>query len=117
MTPRGRERTAPSFPAMPALPPQPDVTSLSQAAALPSPFPKLLAAIGSTEASGRRAIPLSTSLRALTCVPNGFVVCAAHRELCPAATCGSDFTIESGSDFVIGLSTALFEQTIISTKR
>src|SRR5262245_50906349 len=46
-----------------------------------------------------RPIPLSTSLRALPGVPSGLVVSAGHPEPCPAATCGSGFTIEIGSDF------------------
>ncbi len=50
-----------------------------------------------------RHIPLSTSLRALTCVLKGLVVCAGHPEPCPAATGGSGFTIETGSDFAIGI--------------
>jgi hypothetical protein len=49
-----------------------------------------------------RPIPLSTSLRARPCVPSDLVVCAGHPEPCPAATGGSGFTIEIGSDFVIG---------------
>ena len=35
-------------------------------------------------------------------VPSGLVQCAGHPEPCPAATGGSGFTIEIGSDFVIG---------------
>src|SRR5262249_35503336 len=46
-----------------------------------------------------RPIPLSTSLRALPGVPSGLVGCAGHPEPCPAATGGSGFTIEIGSDF------------------
>ena len=49
-----------------------------------------------------RHIPCSTSLRALPCVPSGLVMCAGQPEPCPAATSGSSFTIEIGSDFVIG---------------
>jgi hypothetical protein len=49
-----------------------------------------------------RHIPLSTSLRALPCVPSGGIVRAWLPEPCPAATGGSGFTIEIGSDFVIG---------------
>ncbi len=53
-----------------------------------------------------RHIPVPTSLRALPCVPSGLVVCAGHPEPCPAATGGSGFTIEIGSDFVIGPNTS-----------
>jgi hypothetical protein len=48
-----------------------------------------------------RHIPLSTSLRAHRCVPRRVVVRAWHPEPCPAAAVGSDFTIETRSDFVI----------------
>jgi len=41
----------------------------------------------------------ASRLRALPCVPSGLVVCAGHPEPCPAATGGSGFTIEIGSDF------------------
>jgi len=50
-----------------------------------------------------RHIPRSTSLRALHCVPSGVVVCAWLPEPCPAATGGSGFTIETGSESAIGI--------------
>jgi hypothetical protein len=50
-----------------------------------------------------RHIPRSTSLRALHCVPSGVVVRAWFPEPCPAATGGSGFTIETGSESVIGI--------------
>jgi hypothetical protein len=48
-------------------------------------------------------IPRPTSLRALHCVPSGVVVRAWLPEPCPAATGGSGFTIETGSESVIGI--------------
>jgi len=49
-----------------------------------------------------RHIPSPTSLRALLCVPSGVVVRARLPEPCPAATGGSGFTIETGSESAIG---------------
>jgi len=51
-----------------------------------------------------RHIPRPTSLRALHCVPSRMVVCAWLPEPCPAVTGGSGFTIETGSQFAIGIS-------------
>ena len=50
-----------------------------------------------------RHIPRPTSLRALHCVPSGVVVRAWFPEPCPAATGGSGFTIETGSESAIGI--------------
>ena len=50
-----------------------------------------------------RHILRPTSLRALHCVPSGVVVCAWLPEPCPAATGGSGFTIETGSESAIGI--------------
>jgi len=50
-----------------------------------------------------RHIPRPTSLRALHCVPSGVVVRAWLPEPCPAATGGSGFTIETGSESAIGI--------------
>jgi hypothetical protein len=51
-----------------------------------------------------RHIPRPTSLRALRYVPSGVVVRAWLPEPCPAATGGSGFTIETGSESAIGIS-------------
>jgi hypothetical protein len=66
------------------------------------PFTSLVRAPEPSGDTPPRHIPLSTSLRALPCVPSGLVVCAGLPEPCPTATGGSGFTIEIGSDFVIG---------------
>ena len=50
-----------------------------------------------------RHIPRSTSLRALHCVPSGVVVRTWLPEPCPAATGGSGFAIETGSESAIGI--------------
>ena len=50
-----------------------------------------------------RHIPRPTSRRALHCVPSGVVVRAWLPEPCPAATGGSGFTIETGSESAIGI--------------
>jgi hypothetical protein len=59
-----------------------------------------------------RPIPLSTSLRALPGVPSDLVVCAGHPEPCPAATGDSGFTIEIGSDSVIGPTELAFKSRL-----
>ena len=50
-----------------------------------------------------RHIPRPTSLRALHCVPSGVVVRAWLPEPYPAATGGSGFRIETGSESAIGI--------------
>jgi hypothetical protein len=50
-----------------------------------------------------RHILRPTSLHALHCVPSGVVVRAWLPEPCPAATGGSGFTIETGSESAIGI--------------
>ena len=64
-----------------------------------------------------RHIPCSTSLRAPPGVPSGLVKCAGQPEPCPAATGGSGFTIEIGSDFVIGPKGALRSGVVSENRR
>src|SRR5262249_14681562 len=73
------------------------------AVALPTTtaFPGIVCAPEPNGDTASRHIPCSTSLRALPCVPSGLVICAGQPEPCPAATGGSGFTIENGSDLVI----------------
>ena len=82
--------------------PQPAAGDSAVAQPTTTPFTGLVRAPEPIGDTPPRHIPLSTSLRALPCVPSGVVVCAGHPEPCPAATGGSGFTIEIGSDFVIG---------------
>src|SRR5262245_60282406 len=85
------------IPSRPAPPPAAD----DSAVALPTTT-AFTGIVRAPEASGDappRHIPLSTSLRALPCVPSSLVVCAGHPEPCPAVTGGSGFTIEISSDF------------------
>ena len=62
-----------------------------------------------------RHIPRPTSLRALHCVPSGVVVRAWLPEPCPAATGGSGFTIETGSESAIGINLPAFMQQVTNT--
>ena len=62
-----------------------------------------------------RHIPRPTSLRALHCVPSAVVVRAWLPEPCPAATGGSGFTIETGSESAIGINLPAFMQQVTNT--
>ena len=59
-----------------------------------------------------RHIPRPTSLRALHCELSGVVVRAWLPEPCPAATGGSGFTIEIGSDSVTGPTELAFKSRL-----
>ena len=84
--------------------PAPQPAPGDSAVALPTTtaFTGIVCALEPSGDTAPRHIPCSTSLRALPCVPSGLVRCAGQPEPCPAATGGSGFTIEIGSDFVIG---------------
>ena len=83
--------------------PQPAAGDSAVAQPTTTPFTGLVRAPEPIGDMPPRHIPRPTSLRALHCVPSGVVVCAWLPEPCPAATGGSGFTIETGSESAIGI--------------
>ena len=78
--------------------PQPAAGDSAVAQPTTTPFTGLVRAPEPIGDMPPRHIPSPTSLRALHCVPSGVVVRAWFPEPCPAATGGSGFTIETGSE-------------------
>ncbi len=83
--------------------PQPAAGDSAVAQPTTTPFTGLVRAPEPIGDMPPRHIPRPTSLRALHCVPSGVVVRAWLPEPCPAATGGSGFTIETGSESAIGI--------------
>ena len=83
--------------------PQPAAGDSAVAQPTTTPFTGLVRAPEPVGDMPPRHIPRPTSLRALHCVPSGVVVRAWLPEPCPAATGGSGFRIETGSESAIGI--------------
>src|SRR4051794_35055533 len=86
--------------------PQPAAGDSAVARPTTTPYTGLVRAPDPTGDMPPHHIPRPTSLRALHCVPSGVVVRAWLPEPCPAATGGSGFSIETGSESAIGITLA-----------
>ena len=95
--------------------PQPAAGDSAVAQPTTTPFTGLVRAPEPIGDMPPRHIPRPTSLRALHCVPSAVVVRAWLPEPCPAATGGSGFTIETGSESAIGINLPAFMQQVTNT--